>query len=171
MKKRYWLLIVASLLVCIFAFSGCELFDKPTPDKDNGSTNDKQFQAVYALYLDYAESKGETPLSYEAWLVSIRGEDGKDGSTPVIGHNGNWWIDNVDTGVPAIAQDGEDGVGIKNVSFDENGNLIITYTDGNTETIAMPGTTSGCAHTYGEWTRHSHAKSRTFPCECLVHSP
>ena len=173
MKKRYWILIVASLLVCIFAFSGCGLFDKPTPDKDNGSTNDKQFQAVYALYLDYAESKGETPLSYENWLKTIKGEDGKDGSTPVIGYNGNWWIDNVDTGVPATGKDGvngtngkdgADGVGIKNVSIDENGNLLITYTDGTTETVAITGTTNGCVHSYGEWTRHSHGNILDFAC-------
>ena len=41
------------------------------------------------------------------------GTDGKDGITPVIGANGNWFIGDTDTGVKAV---GEDGVGIKNVS-------------------------------------------------------
>lgn len=30
------------------------------------------------------------------------GSDGKDGYTPVIGDNGNWWIDGKDTGKPSI---------------------------------------------------------------------
>ncbi len=30
------------------------------------------------------------------------GSDGKDGFTPVIGENGNWWIDGQDTGKPSV---------------------------------------------------------------------
>lgn len=39
----------------------------------------------------------------------LTGADGKDGVTPNIGQNGNWWIDGEDTGIPAIGKDGEDG--------------------------------------------------------------
>ncbi|MDY5298019.1 MAG: DUF6273 domain-containing protein [Candidatus Enteromonas sp.] len=35
--------------------------------------------------------------------------NGKDGKTPYIGENGNWWIDNSDTGVPATGQKGDKG--------------------------------------------------------------
>ncbi len=38
------------------------------------------------------------------WLESLkgeRGEKGVDGTTPHIGKNGNWWIGETDTGVPA----------------------------------------------------------------------
>lgn len=35
MKKRYWILVIASLLVCIFAFSGCDLISQlPLPWDD-----------------------------------------------------------------------------------------------------------------------------------------
>lgn len=34
---------------------------------------------------------------------------GKDGLTPYIGENGNWWIGETDTGVKAAGQDGADG--------------------------------------------------------------
>ena len=37
-------------------------------------------------------------------------QDGKDGDTPFIGANGNWWIGTTDTGVKAAGQDGKDGV-------------------------------------------------------------
>jgi len=33
-------------------------------------------------------------------------EDGEDGLTPYIGGNGNWWIGDDDTGVPATGEDG-----------------------------------------------------------------
>jgi len=36
-------------------------------------------------------------------------QDGLPGSVPQIGANGNWWIDGVDTGKPAIGTDGSDG--------------------------------------------------------------
>jgi len=37
------------------------------------------------------------------------GTNGTDGITPTIGANGNWWIGETDTGVPARGQDGADG--------------------------------------------------------------
>lgn len=37
------------------------------------------------------------------------GQNGEDGKIPFIGENGNWWFDNVDTGVPATGPKGEDG--------------------------------------------------------------
>ena len=40
----------------------------------------------------------------------INGSDGKDGKTPFIGENGNWWIDETDTGIKAAGTDGKDGI-------------------------------------------------------------
>ena len=37
------------------------------------------------------------------------GADGKDGQTPHIGENGNWWIGDTDTGVQAAGTNGKDG--------------------------------------------------------------
>jgi len=39
--------------------------------------------------------------------VSLRAMHGRDGSAPVIGQNGNWWIDGVDTGIKAHGEDGK----------------------------------------------------------------
>ena len=61
-------------------------------------------------------------------VVGEDGNNGADGLTPYIGENGNWFIGDIDTGVSA---QGQDGVGIKNITINENGELVITLTDGN----------------------------------------
>ena len=43
------------------------------------------------------------------WLATLVGAAGKDGVTPQIGDNGNWWIGNTDTGVPATGPQGPKG--------------------------------------------------------------
>lgn len=35
--------------------------------------------------------------------------DGRDGSTPYVGDNGNWWVGGEDTGKPSQGKDGEPG--------------------------------------------------------------
>ena len=42
-------------------------------------------------------------------VVGQKGEPGKDGLTPFIGNNGNWWIGVLDTGVKAAGQPGTNG--------------------------------------------------------------
>ena len=90
------------------------------------------------------------------------GEDGKDGLTPYIGSNGNWWIGTTDTGIQAAGtdgvdgadgkdgvdgkngadgkdgadgQDGADGVGIADIRINENGELVVTLTDGTEKNL------------------------------------
>ena len=64
------------------------------------------------------------------------GQDGEDGLTPNIGSNGNWWIGDVDTGIKAAGadgadgEDGTDGTGVANIALNEDGELIVTLTDG-----------------------------------------
>lgn len=42
-------------------------------------------------------------------VVGQKGEPGKDGLTPFIGNNGNWWIGGLDTGVKATGIQGPQG--------------------------------------------------------------
>lgn len=101
------------------------------------------------------------------------GEDGEDGKSPVIGYNGNWWIDNVDTGISALGKDGETGeqglvgpqgpqgeqgiqgekgeagVSIEKVDLDTDGNLIITLSNGTKQTVEMP--KEQHVHAFSEW--------------------
>lgn len=46
---------------------------------------------------------GEYVLDSDGNKMAVTGNDGKDGKTPYIGTNGNWWIDGTDTGESAVA--------------------------------------------------------------------
>lgn len=88
-----------------------------------------------------------------------KGDPGEDGDTPYVGGNGNWWIGGIDTGIKAEGidgsngsqgkdgqdgkdgkdgkdgQDGKDGVGIADIKLSENGELIVTLTDGTEKNL------------------------------------
>lgn len=55
----------------------------------------------------------------------LSGADGKNGTTPTIGANENWYIGTTDTGVPARGQDGEDGQNGISPRIGDNGNWYI----------------------------------------------
>ena len=92
------------LIALVFGLSlaGCESSASTT-----GATISLDPEIV-DLYHKYVEEGGT--LSYENWIISIKGEKGDqgdtgpqgpkgdDGYTPYIGDNGNWWINNEDTG-------------------------------------------------------------------------
>ena len=66
------------------------------------------------------------------------GEPGKDGITPHIGENGNWYIGETDTGVKA---QGEDGVGITDIQKRTVAGrevLYIILSDGTEKGFALP---------------------------------
>ena len=42
-------------------------------------------------------------------MYYLAGADGKNGVTPNIGDNGNWWVNGEDTGIPATGKDGQNG--------------------------------------------------------------
>ena len=81
--------------------------------------------AVYNTYVVYAEENGQTPLSYEDWLASIKGDQGIQGEqgekgdkgdkgdageTPTIEIiNGYWYVNGVNTSVKAEGKDGVNG--------------------------------------------------------------
>lgn len=50
-----------------------------------------------------------TKISLEDFWEYFSGKPGKDGLTPHIGENGNWWIGTKDTSIPARGQNGKDG--------------------------------------------------------------
>lgn len=96
--------------------------DSPSQDADN------EFRQAYETYVKYTQEKEPTtPLSYEQWLLSIRGDKGEQGDK------------------------GEDGVGIEKVAFDDDGNLVFTFTDGTTQTVIMP-KGDVHVHTFRDWT-------------------
>ena len=71
--------------------------------------------------------------------VGQKGEPGKDGLTPFIGNNGNWWIGGLDTGVKAAGQQGIPGTnGINGSGFGDtfrNNDSFLRITDANANVI------------------------------------
>lgn len=94
MKKRTF-----GTLLC-FVFFAIAL----TSCGNNNPYPDDPRYPIYQLALDSGFAG-----TYQDWLDSIKGEDGRNGETPHIGENDNWWIGDVDTGVPATGKDGADG--------------------------------------------------------------
>ena len=171
-KTRKILLSVLSVLTVAAVSLGaasCELLEmlgQPVPpidiptvdnsssDSSSSQTTDNEFRQVYAMYVVYAKEQGTTPLSYEEWLKSIRGDKGDKGDKGEQGPQGEKG-DKGDQGEQGEdgkdGQDGKDGVGIEKVEYDADGNLVITFTDGTTQTVVMPEPETH-VHTFGKWT-------------------
>ena len=129
MKKAKKLLVTMLSVFAVTAgalgMTACDngMFETQSSSSSQQVT-ENEFRKVYAMYVEYAEAQGQIPMSYEMWLMSIRGEkgdqgeqgekgeqgeDGVDGLTPYIGENGNWWIGDVDTGIRASGEKGDKG--------------------------------------------------------------
>ena len=148
MKKKkilVGLLSTACAVVASFAFVSCG-----GNGSDNVEKEPTQLEQVYAQYVVYAQAEGETPLSYEEWLATIKGEKGDTGAQGERGEQGKEgksayqiWLENGNTGTETDFLDwlkgvqgaqglqgvqGEAGRGIAKVEIiDEY--LWITYTD------------------------------------------
>lgn len=71
----------------------------------------------------------------------LKGQDGvsgADGITPHIGDNGNWFIGKTDTNKPSQGTNGvngNDGVGITKSEVNTSGELVITYSNGDSTNL------------------------------------
>ena len=86
MKKKVFngILLGTAAMLCAGGFAACEVTD----GKNDGAEK-TQIEEVYECYVAYAEKNGETPLSYEDWLASIKGEKGDKGDTGAQGEKGD----------------------------------------------------------------------------------
>ncbi len=124
------ILIISSL--GLLACSGGGLGDVIVTPPVIEEPDEEQYK-VYTAYVAYATASGETPLSYEEWLKSVKGDKGDQGEQGIQGEKG----DKGDQGEQGIqgekgdkGEDGVDGVGIASMQINDNGNLIVTMTDG-----------------------------------------
>lgn len=157
MNKLAKTIATALLSGCLlFGIAGCgEVNNSPSaPNSSTEQTHDETIVAIYANYTQYMTASGQTPLSYEQWLESVKGADGKDGVdglTPFIGSNGNWWIGQNDTGIAAAGTPGAAGNGIVSIEKTNTEGSVdtytITYTDGTTSTFTV---TNGAQGPQGE---------------------
>ena len=148
MKKFKNVLLMFLSIMCIGTmaggFAGC---NEQTSSPETGSsveTAKTEIEQIYDQYVVYAQAAGTTPLSYEEWLASIKGEKGDKGDTGAQGEKGDKG-DQGEQGIQGEKGDkgdtgatGSTGVGIQSVAYDENGNLVITFTDGSKQTVTAP---------------------------------
>ena len=76
------------LLSCLtFAFTAAVTLFVGTSCASNQkkANQNNEIYSVYTTYVAYAEENGQTPLSYEEWLASIKGEKGETGANGVDG--------------------------------------------------------------------------------------
>ena len=91
MKRRKIVgLTLAGLLAGAMTFSGCALVGGNSSNENSAQGEVSRIEAIYAQYIVYAEAQGQTPMSYEQWLETIKGADGKDG---VDGQDGKDGVD------------------------------------------------------------------------------
>lgn len=118
--------------------------DQSTDDEIVAISTDDEIVAIYNLYVADVTAKGNTPLSYEEWLETVRGQDGRGIASARINENGEFVINFTDgsyTNLGVIAPNGKYVTDISVV-----GNVIsITFSDGSTAQYTTDGTTV-CNH-------------------------
>lgn len=73
---------------------------------DNGGFLNKH---IYKKGTGTINAMSDTYAIQTQQVIQQKGDPGKDGLTPFIADNGNWWLGGVDTGVKAQAKDGAKG--------------------------------------------------------------
>ena len=164
MKNITRIVVLMSLMACVLlSVVSCNLplipMETTTNDEITGTTTPEEDTPddLYTLEMqtvfEMARNAGYTG-TLEELIAMFRGEAGpagKDGVTPHIGANGNWWVGDTDLGVPAQGvqgPQGEPGRGILKMEI-VNGELIVYYTDGTSQNLGpivntdpdVPGTT------------------------------
>ncbi len=129
-----------------------------------GDESDADIVNVYNQYVAYAESNGDTPLTYEAWLATIKGQQGEPGTPGAPGAAGKSayelykenFLKNNPNGIPMTEEawvaslTGKNGKGIKSIELNaDQTKLVITYTDDSSEEVDLPDALVH-EHNYGE---------------------
>ena len=82
-----------------------------------------------------AGAKGDKGDTGANGMDGVNGADGKDGLIPHVGTNGNWWLDNTDTGVQASVKGDQGENGITPQLKIDGGNIwSVSYDGGQTWT-------------------------------------
>ena len=105
--------------------------------------------------------KGELIVTYtdgsEVNVGKVKGENGQNGSDGQNGQDGQ------------DGQDGKDGVGIASIVVNEEGKMVITYTDDTTVTLDIPSVSQICKHEKDEFLiieEHSEGKLGVYLYVC-----
>ena len=196
-KKIQTLLALTMVFVLALTFSACNYASTKKAENTDGKN---EIYAVYTMYVAYAEENGVTPLAYEEWLASIKGDKGDKGEQGIQGLQGEQGEkgekgdkgeqgiqglqgeqgekgekgDKGEQGIQGLQGEqgekgekgdkgeqgiqglqggkGDTGVGVENAHIDENGDLIVTLTSGETVNAGhVVDKENEHIHSYGEW--------------------
>ncbi len=143
MKKRLLngILLGAAALFCVGGFAACK-----GSDGNNGGAEKTQIEKVYESYVAYAEENGDTPLSYEEWLATIKGEKGEKGEKGDKGEDGKDGVDGKD-GTCLCKNDKpqteEEKIKADYVYTIENGQVTVDGYIGKDENLKIPSEIDG----------------------------
>ena len=142
MKKR-WLSILALTLAVV----GCCTLGA-CKDAEKGEKGEAG-KSAYQIWLDNGNTG--TEADFLAWLKGDKGDKGDQGEQGEQGETGEQGPQGEQGDKGDKGEQGEQGVGIEKVEYDADGNLVITFTDGTTQTVVMPEKEEH-VHTFGDWT-------------------
>ena len=151
--KKIWIVCIALLLLLSLSACGTSGGDDPA---------DTTAGAPTLLSCVKESSNGLTDtwrLTFsDGTSTTVTAQNGKDGLTPTIGENGNWFIGTVDTGVKAEGTDGAPGaaaapltvVSCEEISYVGGVHTYkITFSDGNNATFSVKDGDAGAPGTPG----------------------
>ncbi len=137
MKKKI-LKTVCAVVFCMAFAGGVAACAQTQPQIEK-----TQIEQVYDAYVIHAQAEGATPLSYEDWLATIKGEKGDVGEKGEKGEKGDVGDkgdkgEKGDTGASGEkGEKGDDGLSILSAYLNADGDLVLTFTDGSTQIVDM----------------------------------
>ncbi len=147
MKKiKNSILLILGILCCMCFTFGLTACSNDNDSNSNANQANENIVEIYNMYVAYAEENNTTPLSYEDWLISIKGEKGDKGNDGNNGSNGKSayeiWLENGNTGTETDflnwlkGKDGTNGSNGNNGTNGSNGKSAyeIWLENGNTGT-------------------------------------
>ena len=134
--------MLLSVVSCNVSFEPIETTtgNETTDEKNPGESPEEDlYKLEMQTVFEMAKAAGYTG-TLEDLIAMFKGEAGtagKDGVTPHIGNNGNWWVGDTDLGVSAQGiqgPQGDPGRGLLKMEL-VNGELIVYYTDGTSQNL------------------------------------
>lgn len=149
MKKAKILLATAAVATAITCAVGCAACGG-----GSSADKDKDIAAVYQQYVAYADANGETALTYEQWLETIKGPQGATGKSAyeiavANGFEGTEleWLASLkgedgkkgDKGNRGDSgENGADGVGVEGI-YETSEGTMVKFTDGTIKPVQNGG--------------------------------
>jgi len=114
-----------------FSIPGTTAGGDPDPGENGKSAYDLWLEELRAGDINNFctgepwDAEDDQLMDFFEWLRGCNGTNGTNGDTPYIGDDGDWWIGDTDTGVPATGPKGDPGDDGLTPEIGPNGNWFI----------------------------------------------